>query len=178
MDMKTRISDLWQTTCKKVKGIYNKMADHFKKNFDRFRKDKQAPTDGGWDEVGAQPPVEQEPEVPAAPLKKAGRILKRTCIWIYRLRRFIMAAPVIWYATKLAKYNLQNLPEQVGLDLQSNGEFAQMISRNSAVYGPLGITSACLLLMFLSRRARYPWIISIFTLILPILILFTNLYPQ
>ena len=178
MDMKTRIADLWRSTCQKVSGFFKKISDRFKKILSRFRKNGNTPEAELSEEIKAQPPVVQEPEVPATPLQKTGRILKRTCIWIYRLRRIIMAIPVVWYAIKLAKYNLQNLPEQVGLNLQANGEFAQMVSRNSAVYGPLGVTAACLLLMFFSRRARYPWIISIFTLVLPFLILITNLYPQ
>lgn len=178
MDMKTRIADLWRRTCQKVSGFWVKIKDLFKKIPGLFHKKEEPFSDSFVEEVEVEAPVEQETAVPATPLQKTGRILKGICIWIYRLRRFIMAAPVIWYAVKLAKYNLQNLPEQVGLNLQANGEFAQMISRNSAVYGPLGITAACLLLMFFSRRARYPWVISIFTLVLPILILFTNLYPQ
>jgi len=52
-----------------------------------------------------------------------------------------------------------------------------MISRDIAVMGPLGLTAACLLLMFCSRKAMYPWAISVFTLTLPLLILISNLYP-
>ena len=52
-----------------------------------------------------------------------------------------------------------------------------MISRDMAVLGPLGLTVACLLLMFCSRKAMYPWAISIFTLVLPLLLLISNLYP-
>ena len=96
---------------------------------------------------------------------------------IYRLRKIVMAAPVIYYALKLASYNMENLPEMVGLNLQSNGEFAQMITRQAAVNGPLAVTAACLLLMFLSRKTLYPWLISIFSLVLPILLLITNNYP-
>jgi len=33
------------------------------------------------------------------------------------------------------------------------------------------------LMMWLSRRTIYPWIISIFTLVLPILIWITNVFP-
>ena len=65
----------------------------------------------------------------------------------------------------------------MGINLQSTGEFAQTISRQLAVTGPLGLTAACLLLMFCSRKALYPWAISIFTLALPIVILVSNLYP-
>lgn len=96
---------------------------------------------------------------------------------LFRLRKIVMAVPVVYAALKLAFYNRENLPEQVGINLQSSGEFAQMISRDIAVMGPLGLTAACLLLMFCSRKAMYPWAISIFTLALPLLILFSNLYP-
>lgn len=96
---------------------------------------------------------------------------------LYRLRKVFMAIPVVYYALKLASYNQEHLPEEVGINLQSTGEFAQMISRNSAVMGPLVLTAACLVLMFCSRKAMYPWAISIFTLLLPLLILVSNLYP-
>jgi hypothetical protein len=43
--------------------------------------------------------------------------------------------------------------------------------------GPLGVTAACLLLMFCSRRTLYPWLISIMSLLLPMLILLLNNYP-
>ena len=96
---------------------------------------------------------------------------------LFRLRKIVLAVPVVYWALKLAAYNREHLPEQVGLNIQSSGEFAQMISRDMAVMGPLGLTAACLLLMFCSRKAMYPWAISVFTLVLPILILLSNLYP-
>lgn len=96
---------------------------------------------------------------------------------IYRLRKLVLAIPVVYYALKLASYNMEHLPEVVGLDLQSNGAFAQTISRSMAVMGPLAITGACLVLMLFSRKALYPWAVSIFTLALPLLILISNLYP-
>ena len=96
---------------------------------------------------------------------------------LFRLRKLVLAAPVVYMAVKLAYYNREHLPEQVGINIQSTGEFAQMITRDMAVMGPLGLTAACLLLMLCSRKALYPWAISIFTLVLPLLILFSNLYP-
>ncbi len=108
---------------------------------------------------------------------KADSILGLVVAWIFRLRKFILAAPVVYYAIKLASYNMSHLPEQVGINLQASGEFAQMVSRQFAVLGPLGLTFACLLLMFCSRKAIYAWAISIFTLALPILLLLSNLYP-
>lgn len=112
-----------------------------------------------------------------AVVSKSNNVINLIGTWIFRLRKVVMAVPVVYYALQLAKYNMANLPEQVGLDLQSSGEFAQTISRDLAVMGPLGLTAACLVLMFFSRKAMYPWAISIFTLALPLLLLLSNLYP-
>ena len=101
--------------------------------------------------------------------------------WVYRLimrfRKIFITIPVVYGALKLAMYNEEHLAEQVGILLQENGEYAYTVARDVAIMGPLAVTAACLLLMFCSRKALYPWAISIFTLALPFLILFTNLYP-
>ena len=110
-------------------------------------------------------------------LTKINSIINLIGMTVYHLRKFVMAAPVVYYALKLAEYNSDHLPEQVGLNLQATGEFTHMISRNMAVMGPLALTIACLLLMFCSRKAMYSWAISIFTLALPLLILISNVYP-
>lgn len=112
-----------------------------------------------------------------AVLKKISDVIDIILTVIYRLRKIIMAAPVVYYALKLAKYNMEHLPAVVGVNMQSNGIFTEMISREVAVMGPLALTGICLLLMFFSRKALYSWAISIFTLILPILLLFSNRYP-
>lgn len=96
---------------------------------------------------------------------------------LYRLRKVFLAVPVVYYALKLAQYNMENLPDVVGINLQSNGVFADTITREMAVLGPLGVTAACLVLMFCSRKALFPWAVSLFTLALPLLLLFSNLYP-
>ena len=96
---------------------------------------------------------------------------------LFRLRKIVMAAPVIYWALKIASYNREHLPEMVGIDLQSSGAVAQVSSRDMAGMGPLGLTAACLLQMLCSRKAMYPWAISIFTLALPLLILLSNVYP-
>ena len=123
-------------------------------------------------------------EAQASAKEKRSKTIEKINLWItftgtllFRLRKIVMAAPVVYFALKLASHNREVLPEQVGINLQSSGEFAQMISRDMAVMGPLGLTAACLLLMLCSRKAMYPWAISIFTLVLPLLILISNLYP-
>lgn len=108
---------------------------------------------------------------------KINRIINLIGLWLFRLRKFVLTAPVVYYALKLAEYNRTHLPEQVGINLQSTGEFAQYISRNMAVMGPLALTGGCLVLMFCSRKAMYSWAISVFTLSLPLLLLLSNAYP-
>lgn len=97
--------------------------------------------------------------------------------WVFKLRSIGLAIPVAVAAVALATYNMATLPAQVGIDLQANGEYAQMISKSIAVMGPLALTALCLLLMFCSRKVVYPWLISLFSLVLPILILITNIFP-
>lgn len=127
-------------------------------------------------------PVNVRPEMSAKEkakitVAKINSLINFVGLILFRLRKIVLTVPVAYLAMRLAMYNREHLPEQVGINLQSSGEFAQMITRDMAVMGPLGLTAACLLLMFCSRKAMYPWAISVFTLVLPVLILFTNLYP-
>lgn len=112
-----------------------------------------------------------------AVMQKVNFWINRIGTWLFRLRKFVLAAPVVYFALRLATYNAQHLPEEVGLDLQATGAFAMTISRNLAVIGPLGLTVGCLVMMFCSRKAMYAWAISVFTLALPLLLLLSNTYP-
>ena len=112
-----------------------------------------------------------------AVLGSIGAVLVKIGKYLFKLRSVLLAIPVVYAAVRLAMYAWEKLPEQVGINLQSSGAFAQVISRDMAVMGPLGLTAACLLLMFCSRKAMYPWAISIFTLALPVLLLISNIYP-
>lgn len=109
-------------------------------------------------------------------LKKIEDICGVIFRFCFKIRKIVMAAPVVYYAIKFARENAQRLPDAVGLNIQSNGQFAVMVTKNYAIYGPLGVTLFCLMLMFFSKKATFPWIISIFTLVLPWLIYLTNLY--
>ena len=97
--------------------------------------------------------------------------------WLYRLRSILLAIPVAATAVILAVQTMAKLPEQVGFNIQSSGEFAQLVDRNVAVMGPLAITAICLLMMFCSKRVMYPWLISLFSLVLPVVILLINTFP-
>jgi len=136
---------------------------------------KLAEMTAGWKKVNAdlQEGIQSEGSV----YSRIKRVIGILVMCVYRLRSVFFAILVAYYALKLAAYNGKHLPEQVGLNLLSNGEFAVMISRELAVTAPLAVTAACLVLMFTSRKALYPWAVSIFTLILPVLLLISNLYP-
>lgn len=104
-------------------------------------------------------------------------VLKVFWKWAYRLRSVVLAIPVAVCAVFLAIYNQATLPALVGLNVQANGVYAQMVDKSIAVFGPLALTAVCLLLTFCSKRVLYPWLISLFSLMLPILILLTNIFP-
>lgn len=108
---------------------------------------------------------------------QAKRVFETVVMTLYHLRKIVMAIPVVFYALKIAVYNGQHLPVEVGIFLQNNGEFLRMIDRGTAIFIPLVVTFACLGLMMFSRKAMYAWAISIFSLALPILILISNVYP-
>lgn len=99
-------------------------------------------------------------------------------VYLFHFRKLLLCLPVVFASIYLARACWTRLPDQVGLSLMANGQFAQMVEKEVAVYGPMGVTAVCLLLMVCSRRALYPWLISVFTLVLPILILVTNIFPS
>ncbi len=109
-------------------------------------------------------------------LKKAGHIFVQICKWIYKLRGIILSVPVAVAAIYLAVRSGKVLPASVGINLQASGEFASMIDRGVAVWVPLGITAGCIVFTCCSRRMTYPWLISIFTLVIPILLQITNAF--
>lgn len=136
------------------------------------------------DEMDNAAVVEQQPTDQKAGIQKfretyqkTESIIGKVIMFFYHIRKVVLAAPVVYAAIKLAMYNNEHLPEMVGVNMLPSGEFAQQIAKNLAVLGPLGITLACLLLMFCSRKALYAWAISLFTLVLPVLLLLSNQYP-
>lgn len=104
-------------------------------------------------------------------------LVRMVAKWLYKLRSIILAIPVAVTAVFLALRNTVQLPELVGINLQATGEYAQMINRGVAVIFPLLLTGVCLLLMFVSRRIVYPWLISVFSLVLPYVLWLTNVFP-
>ncbi len=107
--------------------------------------------------------------------------------YMYKFRSIILAAPVAAAAAILAVLNASRLPEAVQItkvtfDTMSDSALfgglvfvTDHVSRAVAVYGPLAVTAACLMLMFCSKRTLYPWVISVFSLALPLLLWITNI---
>ena len=110
-------------------------------------------------------------------MQKISTVFYYIGLWAYRLRAILLAIPVIIAALKLARINFELLPDMVGIGLLSSGEFLYLVAKETAVYAPLAITALCLLMVALSRKTVYPWIVSIFTLTLPLIILLTNVFP-
>ena len=106
-----------------------------------------------------------------------GRVFGKIGKYIFMFRSVLLAAPVVYAAVRLAIYARENLPEQVGINLMESGEYALLVGRNTAIMGSMAVTAVCLLMMFVSRRTIYPWLISIFSLVLPILLIVTNIFP-
>ena len=124
-----------------------------------------------------QASLQKEMPEAAGEQSKAVRVIKGIGSWIYKLRSILLAIPVVIAAVILAMQNMARLPAQVGINLLANGEYQMMVGRSIAVMGPVAVTAVCLLMMFCSRRVVYPWLISIFSLVLPWLIYITNVFP-
>lgn len=115
----------------------------------------------------------EEPEQDAP--KGAG--FRNAMAILYKLRCIFLAIPVAVAAVILAIRNLALLPAQVGIDLQPNGEFLYLLDKSVAVFIPLAVTAVCLLLTFFTKRVLYPWLVSVFSLLLPVVLLLINTFP-
>lgn len=134
--------------------------DRFMKKWERFR-------------TNAEPTIEKAREI------KNNVVDKVVPAWNYvkKFKKLFLAAPVATMALVMAIINLIKLPALVGLGLQGNGEYAFELIREIAVIAPLAVTAICLLLMFASKRTLTPWMVSLFSLLLPVMILLTNTFP-
>lgn len=104
-------------------------------------------------------------------------------LWVYRLRSVWLSVPVLLAALILALRNTIRLPQTVTFSWAALNDVGNLIFQNVtinktlAVWGPFGITALCVAMIFLSRRVVYPWLISLFTLILPIVLYWVNIFP-
>ena len=109
--------------------------------------------------------------------KKSGKVLEKIIFNITKLKKIIAAIPVAAGAVILAFYNMSKLPKVVGINLLENGAFSYQIPIGLAVFAPLAITAICLLLMFCSKRILTPWLVSVVSLLIPVVLLITNIFP-
>lgn len=107
-----------------------------------------------------------------------GKFLDKIYKMVYNLRKVFAALPVAAGAIVLALYNSTHLPPVVGIGLQNDATFGILTVRAIAVLGPLAITALCLLLMFASKKILTPWLVSLFTLAVPVILLLTNTFPS
>ena len=113
-------------------------------------------------------------------------------IWktIYGLRGILISAPVAAAALVVAAWGREKLPEVVEIThvvIDRDAEDAllglfvmttEQITRDVALFVPLVLTGFCLVMTILSKKTLYPWLISVFTLCLPIVMYFLNTYPM
>ena len=109
--------------------------------------------------------------------EKTGRVFSIIGKVLYHMRKWFLAVPVVWLAVRRYGIAMEKLPPAVGLLLQESGDYAKMVEKETAAMGCMAVTAACLLMMFCSRRTLYPWLISLFSLVLPILLIVTNIFP-
>ena len=129
-----------------------------------FKKDAQH-------ETVAEPKAENEDNV-----------MKSVLSWMYNLRSVFLAIPVVFGAIILAIINGNNLPDQVTLCMPSFADDTMAvelmeISKGTAIFVPILITALCLAMVFCSKRLVYPWLISVFSLVLPLFIYFSSVFP-
>ena len=106
------------------------------------------------------------------------QVMGMTAKWAYKLRSILLSIPVAVVAIALAVRNLTQLPTEVGINMLANGQYQWVISRGMAACIPVAVTAVCLVMMFLSKKVLYPWLISVFSLALPLVLWFTNIFPN
>ena len=105
-----------------------------------------------------------------------GKGIRTAGAFCFKYRKIFLSVPVLVCAVYLLQYNLGHLPARVGLLLNSQGGFSWMVSRKAAVWFPFGISMLCLGMMWLSKKTFYPWLVSMVTMFLPVMICFINTF--
>lgn len=129
------------------------------------------------DEVTIQDDEVVSENIPSRKVTRTFEVIKSIWQWLYALRKILLSIPVLYGIIRLSVYNSKHLGSSVGLFLQSDGAFLMNISKGMAVFAPLALTACCLTMMFMSRKSLYAWSISIFSLLLPVIILVSNQFP-
>ena len=110
--------------------------------------------------------------------RKLGPVLKK----LFKYRGVALALPVVAGSAILTTLNMAKLPAKVTLNLPALADDQIILKlmemdKGTAVIVPVLVTAVCLLLMFCSRRQTYPWLVSLFSLVLPIVVLIAGMFP-
>lgn len=100
---------------------------------------------------------------------------------VYKFRSLFMAIPVVACSINLALVSAAKLPAKLMLSIPAVQERELVLKlvemdKTTAIFVPVLITAVCLLLMFCSRRQLFPWLISIFSLILPVTLIVAGMF--
>ena len=110
-------------------------------------------------------------------IRKVWKTVKKIVVKIFHYRAVFLALIVVACSLAMAAVSMVLLPAQVGIDLQIDGTYSFMLPKALAVLFPVLITLISLVFVLISKRTLYPWLISLFTLALPAVILLTNIFP-
>ena len=90
--------------------------------------------------------------------------------WAFRLRSVALSLPVAIIAVILAVNNAAVLPAELSIGA---GDSVTVISKSVLIMGPLALTALAIMMTLFSKRVVYPWLISLFTLLIPIVFAIT-----
>lgn len=113
---------------------------------------------------------EREQAQQPAKVNSGAEKFKAVLKWVIQLRSVALSIPVAVIAVILAVNNAATLT--AGLSIGA-GENIITIGRSVLIMGPLALTALSILMTLFSKKVIYPWLISIFTLLLPLVISFT-----
>ena len=113
-------------------------------------------------------------------------------IWkiLFGIRGILISAPVAAAAIYIASWAQEHLPEAVEIthvmiDKEAEGAIfglfvmtTEMLARDVVIVSSLALTALCLICTIFSKRTLYPWLISVLTLCLPIVMYYLNTYPM
>ena len=114
--------------------------------------------------------MKENAKQPKSSPKSGAETFKTVLHWTFRLRSVMLSLPVAVIAIVLAVSNAGKLPGPLSIGA---GQNIITISKSVLIMGPLALTALSILMTLISKRVAYPWIISLFTLLLPLVLMFT-----
>ena len=118
-----------------------------------------------------------------------GRTISNLWKYLFWFRSVVLGAPLGVAACVQAARNANRLPEMVAytkIALTPEAEdallglftvSAEYISRDLAVIIPLGLTGFCIVMMVLSKRMLYPFVIGLLTVVLAEVLYWFTVFP-